>query len=60
MENQPEPKAGSSYSGWRDAFEGHACRYPHPFEATVDKQSECPQNRLHPKGCVDKIVRSTY
>ncbi len=36
MENQPEPKAGMSYSGWRDAFERHACRYSHPFEATLE------------------------
>jgi hypothetical protein len=36
MENQPEPNAGSSYCGWRDAFEGHACRYPHYSEATLE------------------------
>jgi len=36
MENQPEPKAGMSHSGRRDAFEGHACRYPLPFEATLE------------------------
>jgi len=36
MENQPEPKPGISYSGWRDAFERHACRYPHPFETTLE------------------------
>ena len=29
-------------------WKGLAGRYPHPFKATLVKQSECPQNRLHP------------
>ena len=39
---------------------GLAGRYPHPFEAALDKQSECPQNRLHPPrswgGLANKVV----
>ena len=45
MENQTARNTGMSYSGWRDAFEGLACRFSLLVGLTGDKQSDCPQNR---------------
>ena len=47
MENQPVPNTGMSYSGWRDALEGLACRFSRPLGLTGNKQSDCPRNRAH-------------
>jgi len=36
LENQPTPTPGAYFSGWRDAFERLACRYPYPFEVNLE------------------------
>ncbi len=45
--------SGMSYGGWFDAFGGHACRYSHPSEATLDQAVRLPQNRM----CLGRPLR---